>query len=82
MLLCEAAKRVGGAGLAGNRRRGRRREHKISDFSIPLVSGDGGWYGALNSDASVLAASNNEGFIYLESGEKIGEIHLPYRFKV
>jgi WD40 repeat protein len=58
---------------------------KISEFSIPMFHGDGWRCGALNSDGTVLAASNNEGYIYfydLESGKKIGEIYLPYRFKV
>jgi WD40 repeat protein len=57
---------------------------KISEFSIPLVNGDGWRYGALNSDGTVLAASTNEGYIYfydLKSGEKLGEIYLPYKFK-
>jgi WD40 repeat protein len=58
---------------------------KISEFSIPIVNGDGWRSGALNSDGTILAASNNEGFIYfydLNSGKKIGEIYLPYKFDV
>lgn len=56
---------------------------KISEFAIPVVNGDGWRCGALNSDGSVLAASNNEGYVYfydVNSGEKIGEIFLPYKF--
>lgn len=56
---------------------------KISEFSVPIVNGDGWRYGALNSDGTLLVASTNEGYIYfyhLESGEKIGEIYLPYKF--
>jgi WD40 repeat protein len=56
---------------------------KIHEFSTPIVNGDGWRYGALNSDGSGLAASNNEGYVYfydLKSGEKIGEIFLPHKF--
>jgi WD40 repeat protein len=56
---------------------------KVYEFSIPMVNGDGWRFGALNSDGTVLAASNNEGYIYfydLKSGKKIGEIYLPYMF--
>lgn len=61
------------------------RHKKIFELSTPLVSGDGWRYGALNSDGTVLAASNNEGYIYfydLKSRERIGEIYLPYKFTV
>jgi WD40 repeat protein len=57
---------------------------KLSEFVTPLVNGDGWRCGVLNSDSSVLAASNNEGYIYfynLKSGQKIGEIFLPYKFE-
>jgi WD40 repeat protein len=57
---------------------------KISEFSTPIVHGDGWRFGALNSDGTILAASNNEGYVYfynVDSGEKIGEIFLPYKFK-
>jgi WD40 repeat protein len=53
---------------------------KISEFSTPLVNGDGWRYGSLNSDGSILAASNNEGVIYfydLKTNKTLGEIHLP-----
>lgn len=56
---------------------------KISEFSTPIVNGDGWRYGALNSDGAILAASNNEGYVYFYdtiSGEKVGEIYLPYKF--
>ncbi len=56
---------------------------KIFELSIPMVKGDGWRCGALNSNGTVLAASNNEGYVYfydLESGKKIGEIFLPYKF--
>ena len=56
---------------------------KISEFSMPIVNGDGWRYGALNSEGTILAASNNEGYVYFydtESGEKVGEIFLPYKF--
>ncbi|HLO31667.1 MAG TPA: hypothetical protein VK249_21115 [Anaerolineales bacterium] len=58
-------------------------DRRIHEFSTAYVRGDGWRCGALNSDGSVLAASNNEGYIYfyeLKSGEKIGEIFLPYKF--
>lgn len=59
-------------------------DKQLQEFSTPFVNGDGWRCGALNSDGSVLAASNNEGYIYLydmKSGEKISEIFLPYKFK-
>jgi WD40 repeat protein len=57
---------------------------QVSEFSTPLVNGDGWRCGALNSNGSVLAASNNEGYIYfynMKSGGKVGEIFLPHKFK-
>lgn len=57
---------------------------KLHEFSIPIVDGDGWRYGALNSDGSILAASDNAGYIYFyetKSGKQIGEIYLPYSFK-
>jgi WD40 repeat protein len=61
------------------------KDERMYEFSTPFVNGDGWRSGALNSDGSVLAASNNEGYIYfydMADGKKIGEIHLPYRFKM
>jgi WD40 repeat protein len=58
---------------------------KIFELSTPMVNGDGWRCGALNSNGTVLAASDNEGYIYfydLKSSKKIGEILLPYKFKV
>jgi WD40 repeat protein len=59
------------------------KHNKLSEFSTPLINGDGWRCGALNSDGTLLAASNNEGYIYfydIESSEKVGEIYLPYKF--
>ncbi|MCE9647182.1 MAG: hypothetical protein K8S20_14390 [Chloroflexi bacterium] len=59
--------------------------NQLFESTTPIVNGDGWRCGALNSDGSVLAASNNEGFIYfydIVSGEKTGEIFLPYKFIV
>ena len=59
-------------------------DRRLREFSTSYVRGDGWRSGALNSDGSILAASNNEGYIYfydLMSGATIGEIYLPYRFK-
>jgi hypothetical protein len=56
---------------------------KILELATPMINGDGWRWGALNSDGSALAASTNGGYIYfygLETGEKIGEIFLPYKF--
>ncbi|HSK89043.1 MAG TPA: hypothetical protein VK880_11835, partial [Anaerolineales bacterium] len=58
-------------------------DKRIHEFSTSFVNGDGWRCGVLNSDGTVLAASNNEGYIYfydLKSGKKIGEIFLPYKF--
>lgn len=58
-------------------------DRRLHEFSTSYVRGDGWRSGALNSDGSVLVASNNEGYIYfydLTSGEKTGEIYLPYKF--
>lgn len=57
---------------------------KEQEFSTPIVNGDGWRYGALNSEGTALAASNNEGYVYFydtTSEEKVGEIFLPYKFK-
>jgi WD40 repeat protein len=54
----------------------------IQEFTTLFVNGDGWRSGALNSDGSMLAAGNNEGYIYfynVKSGEKTGEIFLPYK---
>ena len=56
---------------------------KISQFPLPIVHGDGWRCGALNSDGTILAASDNQGYIYfynLKSNEKVGEIFLSYKF--
>jgi WD40 repeat protein len=58
-------------------------DKRLHEFSTSYVRGDGWRFGALNSNGSVLAASNNEGYIHfydLKSGNQIGEIYLPYRF--
>lgn len=55
----------------------------IQEFTTPIVNGDGWRCGALNSDGSILAASDNQGYVYfynVETGEKRGEIFLPYKF--
>ena len=52
------------------------------EFTTRFVNGDGWRCGALNSDGSTLAASNNEGYVYfynVKTGEKTGEIFLPYK---
>jgi len=57
----------------------------LQEFTTPFVNGDGWRCGALNSDGAILAASNNEGYIYfydMKNGEKTGEIFLPYKFIV
>jgi WD40 repeat protein len=57
----------------------------VQEFTTPFVNGDGWRCGALNSDGSILAASNNEGYIYFynaANGEKTGEIFLPYKYIV
>ena len=59
------------------------KDQRLYEFSTPFVNGDGWRSGAFNSDGTVLAASNNEGYIYfydLKDGNTIGEIHLPYKF--
>lgn len=58
-------------------------DKRIYEFSTSFVNGDGWRCGVLNSDGTLLAASNNEGYIYfydLKSGKKTGEIFLPYKF--
>ena len=57
----------------------------VQEFTTPFVRGDGWRCGALNSDGSILAASNNEGYIKfydVASGEELGRIYLPYKFSV
>ena len=52
----------------------------LQEFTTPFVNGDGWRCGALNSDGTVLAASNNEGYINfydVESGKELGKIYLP-----
>ncbi len=59
------------------------KDQRTLELTNTMVNGDGWRCGALNSDAAMLAASNNEGFIYfynVASGEKIGEFSLPYTF--
>ena len=54
----------------------------LHEFTTPFVNGDGWRCGALNSNGSVLAASNNEGYIYFyntANGKKTGGIFLPYK---
>lgn len=56
---------------------------RLQEFTTPLINGDGWRCGALNSDGSILAASDNQGYIYfykVETGQKLGEIFLPYKF--
>jgi WD40 repeat protein len=56
---------------------------RIQEFTTQFVNGDGWRCGALNSDGSVLAASNNEGYVNfykVKTGEKIGQIFLPDKF--
>jgi WD40 repeat protein len=36
----------------------------VQEFTTPFVRGDGWRYGALNSDGSMLAASDNQGYVY------------------
>lgn len=55
----------------------------IQEFTTPIVNGDGWRCGALNSDGSILAASDNQGYVYfydVETGQKLGEFFLPYKF--
>lgn len=57
----------------------------IQEFKTPFVNGDGWRCGALNSDGSILAASNNEGYIYfykVKTGEEIGRIFLAKKFSL
>lgn len=59
-------------------------DERIREFSTSYVNGDGWRSGALNSDGTLLAASNNEGYIYiydLKSGKTLGEIFLAYTFQ-
>ncbi len=56
---------------------------QVQEFSTPLINGDGWRCGALNSDGSILAASDNQGYVYfynVQTGQKLGEIFLPYKF--
>jgi len=60
-------------------------DKRIHEFSTSFINGDGWRCGVLNSDGTVLAASNNEGYVYfydLKNGKKIGEILLPYKFTI
>lgn len=60
-------------------------KEKIFERATPLIRGDGWRYGALNSRGTILAAGDNEGYIYfydLKSGKKVGEIFLPYTFTI
>ncbi len=55
----------------------------LQEFTTPFVNGDGWRCGALNSDGSILAASDNQGYVYfydVETGQKLGEFFLPYKF--
>lgn len=58
-------------------------DKQLEEFSTSFVNGDGWRCGALNSDGSVLAASDSEGYIHFfktASKEEIGRIFLPYKF--
>jgi len=58
---------------------------QLFELATPLVNGDGWRNAALNSDGSILAAGNNEGYIYfydMKTGKKTGEIFLPYKYIV
>ena len=60
-------------------------DKRIQEFSTSFVNGDGWRCGVLNSDGSVLAASDNEGYIYFYSivnGKELGKLYLPYKFKL
>jgi WD40 repeat protein len=55
----------------------------IQEFTTPFVNGDGWRYGALNADGSMLAAGDNQGYVYfynVKTGEKTGEFFLPYKY--
>lgn len=61
------------------------KDERVHEFSTSFVNGDGWRSGALNSDGSVLAASDNDGYIHfydLKSGERTGKIFLPYKFNI
>jgi WD40 repeat protein len=57
----------------------------IQEFTTPFVNGDGWRYGALNSDGSILAASDNQGYVYfynVKTGEKLGKIFLSGKYSL
>jgi WD40 repeat protein len=54
---------------------------RVREFVTPLVGGDGWRAAALNADGSVLAASNDQGYVYfygVASGQKLGQFQLPF----
>jgi WD40 repeat protein len=56
----------------------------VQEFTTPFLNGDGWRCGALNSDGSLLAASDNEGYVNfykVKTGEKIGQFLLPGKLK-
>jgi WD40 repeat protein len=58
---------------------------QLREFVTPFFNGDGWRCGSLNSNGSILAASNNEGsiiFFDAQSGDRKGEIYLPYKYVV
>ena len=59
-------------------------DKRIQEFSTSYINGDGWRCGALNFDGSVLAASDNEGYIHfynIASGEEFHKLYLPYKFE-
>jgi hypothetical protein len=58
-------------------------DKQLQEFSTPVVNGDGWRCGAFNSDGSVLAASDNEGYIYFynaATGKELHKLYLPFKF--
>ena len=56
-------------------------DSRVHEFATPYINGDGWRGGALNTDGSVLAASNNQGYVYfysLPDGRTLGQFHLPH----
>ena len=58
---------------------------KTWEFATPYVNGDGWRNGSLNSDGSILAAGDNQGYVYfynMQDGSEIGKFYLPYKYVV
>jgi hypothetical protein len=58
-------------------------DKRLDEFSTSFVNGDGWRCGVLNSDGSVLAASDSAGYIYFyntASGKELRKLYLPYKF--